>query len=95
MADQLIVKPERVRHYAKDLRRYASELESNTSKILRGLSALGDTWRDAKYHEFNNEMKTLAKQVKRSKAVVEDYSKYLDAFAKRVEDALATKMPKG
>jgi uncharacterized protein YukE len=95
MADQLIVKPEEVRRYARELRRYASDLDANTTKMLKRLASLGDTWQDSKYHQFNSDMKGIAKQVKRSRQIVSDYSKYLDNFAARVEAALRTKSPSG
>lgn len=92
MADKLIVEPDAVTGFARDLRNYANQLDTGTSRMASRLSSLHSHWHDAKYAKFSGEMKELAGRVKKARLAVIEYANHLDTFAERVRAAGATKI---
>jgi uncharacterized protein YukE len=89
---QLIVSSSSVADFARELRRYASELEGSTVRMNGQLSRLGSDWKDAKYRAFKGEMESLARDIKKTRQRVDSYSKHLTTFAQRVREAERTKI---
>ena len=89
---KLIVQPDAVTTFARELRSYACQLESGTSRMTSRLGSLGDNWQDQKYRKFRDEMVELSARVKKARLAVVDYASHLDTFAQRVRDAGATKI---
>jgi len=95
MARGLIVDAQAVWSFAKELRRYAGELDGNTAKMLSRLSSLHSAWRDAKYDRFHSDMKAIAKDVKKARSIIEEYSKHLDDFARKADIAERARIGRG
>ena len=92
MSRGLIVQPDEVRTFVRELRNYTNKLEADTSRILERLSTLGETWRDRKYDKFREDMKDVAKEVKKARTAGEIYAKHLSKFADDADVALGRKI---
>ena len=91
-SQQLIVRADAVRGFAKDLEHYGKVLDSESTRTIGRLSQLGETWRDSKYTAFSSEMKALDKEIKSARRRIEEYARHLRTFADRIDEAGAVKI---
>jgi uncharacterized protein YukE len=74
---QAIVNPQHVLQFAHTLKRYSSDVSSQTSDVNAKLHSLGETWRDQEYQKFAKEFETAIRAIKRFVTAGDGYHRYL------------------
>ena len=82
---QAVVDPEELRLFARNLRRFNSELRERTGVLGNQLSSLGATWRDQEHTKFVEQFDEHMKVIARFTEVTEEYIPYLLRKAEYIE----------
>ena len=83
-----IIKPEEVRKFASELKRFNEELKNNFIRIHGRFKQLGETWRDQEYKRFEKEFDQTGKSIRQFLTASEKYIPYLDKKVRPVEEYL-------
>ena len=82
---QAVVDPEELRLFARNLRRFNSELRERTGMLANQLTNLGATWRDQEHTKFVEQFDEHMKVIARFTEVTEEYIPYLLRKAEHIE----------
>ena len=82
---QAVVDPEELRLFARNLRRFNSELRERTSMLDNQLTSLGATWRDQEHAKFKDQFEEHIKVIARFAEATEEYIPYLMRKAEIIE----------
>ena len=82
---QAVVDPEELRLFARNLRRFNSDLRERTGVLANQLSSLGATWRDQEHTKFVEQFDEHMKVIARFTEVTEEYIPYLMRKAEYIE----------
>ena len=85
---QAIVDPEEVRRFARNLRRFNSEVQQRITALASQLVELGKTWRDQEHKKFAEEFEYHMKVISRFIEVTEEHIPYLLRKAEIIEQYL-------
>lgn len=83
---QAIFDPEAARHFAGVLETLGSHLQGENSAVSRNALSLGDTWRDAKYRAFVEDLDETTMNLARFLEDCERYIVYLREKARIIEE---------
>jgi uncharacterized protein YukE len=75
--DSVIVDPEEMRHFASALARNIEALEAGMSSLSIRHAALGETWRDQKYQQFDKVWLDTKSRLRAFLKQAGDYASYL------------------
>ena len=82
---QAVVDPEELRLFARNLRRFNSDLRERTGMLANQLTNLGATWRDQEHTKFVEQFDEHMKVIARFTEVTEEYIPYLLRKAEHIE----------
>jgi uncharacterized protein YukE len=85
---QAVVDPEELRRFALRLKRFSTELQSQTALLANQLHALGSTWRDQEHRKFVEQFEQHIKMMARFTEATDEYVPYLVRKAEHIEDYL-------
>lgn len=77
--------PANIRKFQSQLRLFNHELERITTKLRGNMRTLNDSWRDAEYRKFEQQMNELINVLKKYSDKSIEYTGYLDAKAEPLE----------
>ena len=83
-----IVDPAELRRFARDLKRFNDELQSQVKLMHGRLMTLGQTWRDQEHTKFVEEFEETIKVLARFTEASDRHIPFLIRKAERVEDYL-------
>ena len=83
---KVIVEPEEVKRFARELARFREELEAGMNHITARMNALGETWRDQEQRKFQEEFEQTLRALTRFNKATADHVPYLIRKAERVEE---------
>ena len=86
---QAIGDPEELARFANELAAYAETLQTETRSIQGRFSNLGDTWRDEKRTEFEEQFNELVARVNQFSETCQECVPYLASLAERLRDYLS------
>lgn len=78
---QINVDPEEVRRFAATLEQYVANIDEETGRIGSAFNVLGETWKDDKHTQFENDFSELQAQIAAFKNKAADYAPYLYSLA--------------
>ena len=83
-----VVDPGELRQFARDLKRFNSELARNAGAMQARFAALSQTWRDQEQKKFAEEFEQHLKLIRRSIEATNEYAPFLLRKAERIEEYL-------
>jgi uncharacterized protein YukE len=83
-----IVDPEELRRFARDLKRFNEQLESQMSTLQGRLHGLGQTWRDQEHTKFAEEFEQTMSVLKRFTESSNEHIPFLLKKAQHIENYL-------
>jgi uncharacterized protein YukE len=87
---QAIVDPEELRDFARNLKKFNSELREQARSLANQLAALGATWRDQEHKKFTQQFEDGMKMIARFLENNERHVPYLLRKAEHIEEYLKT-----
>ena len=85
---KVIVEPDEVKRFARELARFREELESGMGHITARMNALGETWRDQEHRKFADEFEqTLRLRLKQDSSKISKSA--LKALARKAACTMA------
>lgn len=78
---QIIVNPDELRRFAATLEQYVANIDEETGRISTAFNVLGETWKDDKHAQFENDFSELQAQIAAFKNKAADYAPYLYSLA--------------
>ena len=87
---QAIGDPDELERFAHSLKQFIDSLNDALGNLNGSYSSLGDTWRDEKRSQFDEEYKALVQQFRRFDSTALEQIQYLNALAARLRDYLQT-----
>lgn len=85
---QAIVDPDELRHFARSLKKFTSELRERSNALGNHLNTLGTTWRDQEQRKFTEDFEQHLQAIHRFAEASEQYIPYLLRKAEHIEDYL-------
>ncbi|MCH2133260.1 MAG: WXG100 family type VII secretion target [Phycisphaerales bacterium] len=85
---KVIVEPEEVKRFARELARFREELEKGMNHINARLNALGETWRDQEQRKFQEEFEQTMRSLVRFNKATTDHVPYLIRKADKAQEYL-------
>ncbi len=85
---QAIGDPEELERFAHALQRFTDSLNDSVSVLDGAFMSLGDTWKDEKRSQFEEEFNMLVQQLHQFNANAAEQVPYLIALASRLRDYL-------
>ena len=83
-----IVDPQELRRFARDLKRFNDELQSQVKLMHGRLMTLGQTWRDQEHTKFVEEFEDTMKALARFVDASDKHIPFLVRKAERIEEYL-------
>ena len=87
---QAIGDPDELERFAHSLKQFIDSLNDALGNLNGSFSSLGDTWRDEKRAQFEEEYKALVQQFRLFDSTALEQIQYLNALAARLRDYLQT-----
>ncbi len=84
-----IVDPGELRQFARDLKRFNTELARNAGAMQARFSALSQTWRDQEQRKFAEEFEQMMRSLSRFTKVSDEHVPFLLRKADRIEEYLS------
>lgn len=78
---QIIVNPDELRNFAAALEQYVTNIDEETGRIGSAFNVLGETWKDDKHAQFENDFNELQAQITAFKNMASEYAPYLYSLA--------------
>ena len=85
---KVIVEPDEVKRFARELARFRDELESGIGHITARMNALGETWRDQEHRKFADEFEQTLRVLSRFNRAVAAHVPYLVRKAEKAQEYL-------
>ena len=85
---QAIVDPEELRRFARNLKRFNTDIRDRVAMLDTQLANLGRTWRDQEHKKFVEQFEQHMKGVARFLEVTEEHIPYLLRKAENIEEYL-------
>ena len=85
---QAIVDPEELRHFARNLKKFNTELRDKSTSLHNQLTALGGSWRDQEHKKFVELFEQHMQILSRFAEVADQHVPYLLRKAEHIEDYL-------
>jgi WXG100 family type VII secretion target len=85
---QAVVDPEELRQFARNLKKFNSELRDRAQTLGNQLAALGATWRDQEHRKFADEFEQHMLVLARFAETADEHIPYLMRKAAHIEDYL-------
>lgn len=85
---QAVVDPEELRQFARNLKKFNTELRDNARTLGNQLAALGATWRDQEHQKFANQFEQHMLVLSRFAETADEHIPYLMRKAAHIEDYL-------
>ncbi|GAB4137601.1 WXG100 family type VII secretion target [Thermopirellula anaerolimosa] len=85
---QAIGDPEELERFALSLQQFIDSLNDAVAHLNGAFASLGDTWRDEKRMQFEEEYNSLVQQLHQFNASAAEQVPYLIALASRLRDYL-------
>jgi len=83
-----VVDPEELRRFARDLKRFNEQLESQMTTLQGRLHGLGQTWRDQEHNKFAEEFEQTMTVLKRFVESSNEHIPFLLKKAQHIENYL-------
>ena len=80
--------PEELRRFARDLRRFSTQMQDMTSSLQGRLAGLGRTWRDQEHRKFADEFEQATKVLARFVESSDQHVSFLLRKAKHLDEYL-------
>ena len=87
MSSSLVIHPEDLEQFARDLDRFNSDLNSAMSMLRGRLSTLGQTWRDPAFDKFSNDMNQGIRTLNQYSQASSEFTSYLRRKAEASRNA--------
>lgn len=87
---QAIGDPDELERFAHSLQQFIDSLNAALGNLSGSFASLGDTWRDEKRAQFDDEYKALVQQFRQFDSTASEQIQYLNALAARLRDYLQT-----
>jgi uncharacterized protein YukE len=81
----VIADPNNIRQFQSQLKQFNSELERITTRLSGNLRTLNESWRDAEYHKFEQQLTEVINVLNRYSSKSIEYTRYLDKKAEPLE----------
>ena len=85
---QAVVDPEELRHFARSLKKFNTELRDRVNALCNQLTALGATWRDQEHKKFVEDFEQHVMTINRLTEATDEHVPYLLRKAQHIEDYL-------
>ena len=85
---QAIVDPEELRNFARNLKKFNSDIQERITTLGGQLVALGKTWRDQEQRKFSEQFEQHMKGISRFIETAEQHIPYLLRKAEIIEEYL-------
>jgi len=85
---QAVVDPEEVRQFARNLKKFNSELRDRLTMLNNQLTALGATWRDQEHKKFVGTFQDHTRNLARFIEANDQHVRYLLRKAEQIDDYL-------
>ncbi len=85
---QAVVDPEELRQFARNLKKFNSELRDRSQTLGNQLAALGASWRDQEHRKFADEFEQHMQVLARFAETADEHIPYLMRKAAHIEDYL-------
>ena len=85
---KVIVEPEEVKRFARELSRFREELETGMNHITARMNALGETWRDQEQRKFQEEFEQTMRSLVRFNKATAEHVPYLIRKADKAQEYL-------
>ena len=85
---KVIVEPDDVKRFARELARFREELGTGMTHITARMNALGETWRDQEHRKFADEFEQTLRVLARFDRSVAAHVPYLIRKAEKAQDYL-------
>lgn len=85
---QAIGDPEELERFAHALQQFTDSLNDSVGALDGAFQSLGDTWKDEKSSQFEEEFNMLVQQLQQFNASATEQVPYLNALASRLRDYL-------
>jgi len=82
------IDPEEVEKFAKELRRFNTELRNSRTRIQGRFNLLGETWRDRKHERFTQEFNQIMRIIEQFLKISEEHVGFLIKDAKFIRTYL-------
>lgn len=83
-----VVDPGELRQFARDLKRFNTELARNAGGMQARFAALSQTWRDQEQRKFAEEFEQMMRSLARFTKVSDEHVPFLLRKADRIEEYL-------
>ena len=84
-----VVDPGELRQFARDLKRFNTELARNAGAMQARFGALSQTWRDQEQRKFAEEFEQMMRSLARFTKVSDEHVPFLLRKADRIEEYLS------
>ncbi len=85
---QAIVDPEELRRFARNLKKFSTDVQNGLTTLGGQLAALGSTWRDQENKKFVQEFEQHMKVIARFIEMTDQHIPYLVRKAEAIEEYL-------
>lgn len=86
---QAVVDPEEVRQFARNLKKFTSDLRDRLTVVNNHLTALGATWRDQEHRKFVDGFEDHTKHLVKFLEENDSHVRYLLKKADQIDDYLS------
>lgn len=85
---QAVIEPEEVRRFARNLNRFADEVEGQLTLLKAQMTSLSSSWRDQEQERFSEEFEQTTRQLSRFIEATRTHIPFLLRKAQRAQDYL-------